>query len=168
MSAELLVRFVVGALHRGVLDRAVHPLDLTVRPRMVWLRPPALNAVTGADAVERTPPEARRRPVAILGKISELNAVVGERRVDAVGNGLDQGFEDGGRRGHVRLQLQANEGECARPIDRHIAVRPASRRADFDEINVEDAGRIALEESLIADPNKAESPSRSPTWVNLL
>ena len=53
---------------------------------MVWLRPPALNAVTGADAVERTPPEARRRPVAVLGKISELNAVVGKHGVDAVGD----------------------------------------------------------------------------------
>ena len=78
---------------------------------MVWLCPPALDAVTGADAVERTPLEARRLPVAVLGKIGELNAVVGEGRVDAVGKGLDQGFEDGGRCGHVRLQLQANEGD---------------------------------------------------------
>ena len=53
---------------------------------MVWLCQPALNAVKGADAVGRTPLEARRRPVAVLGKIGELNAVVGERHVDAVGD----------------------------------------------------------------------------------
>lgn len=40
-SFELRVFVVVIAFHRCLLDRAVHALDLTVRPEMVRLQPPA-------------------------------------------------------------------------------------------------------------------------------
>lgn len=36
----------------GLLDGAVHPLDLTIGPRMLHLGQPVLDAVLAADAVE--------------------------------------------------------------------------------------------------------------------
>ncbi len=49
---ELFVGLVVVALDRGILDGAVHPLDLTVGPRMVGLGQAMLDAVLVADAIE--------------------------------------------------------------------------------------------------------------------
>jgi len=37
MGAELVVVFVIEAFYRCVFDRAVHPLDLAIGPRVVWL-----------------------------------------------------------------------------------------------------------------------------------
>ena len=142
------MRFVMEALDRCVLDCPVHALDLAVGPRMVGFCQPALDAVTGASAVERMASEPCCWSVTVLRKISELNAVVGEHSVDAVGDGLDQGFEEGGGCRHVRLHLQPHEGEFARSIDRHLKAQLAFRCADFSEINVEEADRIALEARL--------------------
>lgn len=52
MRSKLVVAVVVVALDRRLLDRAVHPLDLSVGPRMVHLGKPMLDVVLVADAVE--------------------------------------------------------------------------------------------------------------------
>ena len=52
---ELVVGVVVVALDCGVLDGAVHPLDLTVGPRMVGFGQAMLDAVLVADAIEHVP-----------------------------------------------------------------------------------------------------------------
>ena len=43
---------VVVALDSGVLNRAVHPFDLAIGPRMVWLHQLVLYPVCFADHVE--------------------------------------------------------------------------------------------------------------------
>ena len=43
---------VMEAFNGRFLDRAVHPLDLTVGPGMVWLGEPMLNAIRLTDHVE--------------------------------------------------------------------------------------------------------------------
>lgn len=43
------------ALDRGVLDGAVHPLDLTVRPGTAWLGQAMLDPGLLAGRVERMP-----------------------------------------------------------------------------------------------------------------
>ena len=52
MLAELVVAFVVEALDRRILDGAVHPFDLTVRPRMFWPGRPMLNVGLCAGVFE--------------------------------------------------------------------------------------------------------------------
>lgn len=52
MAAELVVAVVVVALDGRVLDRAVHPFDLTVGPRMVRLGQPMLDAMALAGPIE--------------------------------------------------------------------------------------------------------------------
>jgi hypothetical protein len=44
MPAKTVMRLVVEAPHRGVLDGTVHPFDLPVRPGMVKLGEAMLNA----------------------------------------------------------------------------------------------------------------------------
>ncbi len=82
---ELFMGVVVVALDRRVLDRAVHPLDLTVGPRMVHLCQPVLDVMLAADAVE----DVLAVPDVLLAR-RELEAQVGEHRMDAVRHGLDE------------------------------------------------------------------------------
>lgn len=65
--AELIVVVVVEPLDGGLLDRAVHPFDLPVRPGMFHFGEPVLDAVVVADAVED-----------VLA-VGELDSVVGEQ-----------------------------------------------------------------------------------------
>lgn len=52
MAFELRVIVVVIALHRGVLDLPVHPLDLPVGPGVVRLGQPVLDPIGLADHVK--------------------------------------------------------------------------------------------------------------------
>jgi hypothetical protein len=70
----------MAALNGGLLDRSVHPLNLTIGPRMVWLGQPALDAVR--INVEHMGAPACRRSETILWQIGELDAVVGEDGID--------------------------------------------------------------------------------------
>src|SRR3546814_2074053 len=52
MPAELAVVVIVETFDGGLLDRAVHPLDLAIRPGMLHLGQPVLDGVVAADAVK--------------------------------------------------------------------------------------------------------------------
>jgi hypothetical protein len=57
VPAELIVAVVVEALDGGVLDGAVHPLDLTVGPGVLGLGGAVLDVVPGAGELESVGPE---------------------------------------------------------------------------------------------------------------
>lgn len=86
MAAKLIVTVVVEAFDGGVLDCPVHPLDLAVGPGMVGLGEAVLDPVRLADRVETHLPGIDGVPVP--GLLSELDAVIGQDRVDPVGNHL--------------------------------------------------------------------------------
>ena len=73
------MRFVVEALHRRLLDRAVHSFDLPIRPGMLELGyamlDPMLPAHTVKDVLEG---------VDVTGAVRELNAVIRENGVEPV------------------------------------------------------------------------------------
>ncbi len=75
MCLQLIVRFVVVALDRRLLESAVHALDLAVGPRVVGLGKPVLDIVGAADLVEAVDTPAGGLAVAVLGQLSELDAV---------------------------------------------------------------------------------------------
>jgi len=88
------------------LDRAVHALDLAIGPGMVHLCQAMLDPVLRADPVE----DVLHR-IAILFAVCELDAVVGEDRVDSVGQRRDEITQELGS-GHLAgLLLQPHEGE---------------------------------------------------------
>src|SRR4051812_34457037 len=100
------MRLIVIALNGRVLDCSIHPLDLPVSPRVVDLRQPVLDAVLFTDAVE----QMLERPL-ILEAIGELDAVIGEDDMNAVGHGGGQTAEEltGRGAGLVFMQLGVSE-----------------------------------------------------------
>ena len=124
MAAELVVIVLVEAFDNRFLERAVHPVDLAVGPRMLDLGQTMLDAVFPAAHVEHVRDPGRGRAVGIARREGELDAVVGQNRVDLVGNRLDQGDEKG-RGGDPRgLCLQPDKGEFARPINGYEEMEP--------------------------------------------
>ncbi len=73
MTAQLRVAVVVIPLHCCVLDRAVHPFDLAVCPRMIWFGQPVFDSVGLADHVEAHGPRIYCVPVS--GLLCKLDAV---------------------------------------------------------------------------------------------
>jgi len=67
------------------LDRAIHPLDLAIRPRMPHLREAVLNPVLATNVVEDV-----CKGVRIQAAVGELNAVVGQHGVDPIGQRVQQ------------------------------------------------------------------------------
>src|SRR6187200_1180212 len=52
VAPELRMAAVVVALNGGLFDGPVHPLDLTVGPRVIGLGQPMLDAIAAAGSVE--------------------------------------------------------------------------------------------------------------------
>ncbi len=84
--------FVVEAFDGRFLDCAVHPLDLIVGPRVVRHGEAVFDVVCLADPVVAH--LARRCGVTIARLVGELDAIVGQDRVDAMGYGFQQVFEE--------------------------------------------------------------------------
>src|SRR4051794_37756421 len=129
---ELLVAVVVIALDGGILDGAVHPLDLAVGPGVVHLRQPMLDAVLVADAVE----DVAAVPDVLLAW-GELHAVVGQHGMDTVGDGLDQVAQEVGGLHLSGASDQADEGELAGAVDGHEKTELAFLGADLGDVDVE-------------------------------
>ena len=140
---------VVVAVDSRFLDGPVHPLDLTVGPRMVGLGQAVLDAVGSADLVEAVHAVAGGPAVAISGQVGELNAVVGQDGVQAVGHGRDQSVQEACGARPVGLLMQLGEGELGGPIDRDEQVELARFGADLGNVDVEIADRIGLELALV-------------------
>src|SRR3546814_7277478 len=105
MPAELVVVVVVETLDCSFLDRAVHPLDLTIRPRMLHSGESVLDAVVAADAVEDV-----FEGVPVLLAVGKLDAVVGEHSVNGVGNGGNEVAQElGGYYAGLFMQLRVVE-----------------------------------------------------------
>ena len=114
--------FVVEAFDGRLLDRAVHPFDLSVGPRMVRLCEPVLDVVCLADHVEAH--LARPGSVPVSGLLGELDAVVGQDRVDSVRHRCQQVLEELPRRSSIGLVDQLGDREAS---GRSVLGAPASR-----------------------------------------
>lgn len=98
---ELIVSIVMVALDGRFLDRAVHALDLAIGPGMLDLGQPMFDAILLAAHIERMCRVSCRRAVRVARR--ELDPIVGENRVDLVGDSRDQSFEEGRGGGPSRL-----------------------------------------------------------------
>ena len=95
MPAELIMAVVVVAFDGRVLDGSVHPFDLTVGPGMVDLGEAVLDVVLATAHGEHVRHIASSRAGGVARRIPELDAVVGQDRVDLVRHGCDQGGQEG-------------------------------------------------------------------------
>ena len=88
MTAQLVMAVVVEAFDGRPLDGLVHPLDLSISPRMIGLCQAMLDVVALTRAIERMGSELRRWTVAVHRQACELDAVVGQHDTDVIGDGL--------------------------------------------------------------------------------
>lgn len=145
VPADLCVAIVVIVFDGGVLDGPVHPFPLSVRPRMIDLGEPALDAVLAAAHSEHVGDVASVRTVSVARGKAELDAIVGQDRVDLVREGRDQGDQER-RGGHpVGAFHQLHEGDFARPINGDKQNQLAFSRLDLSDVDVEEADGVGLE-----------------------
>ena len=90
---KLVVAVVVVAFDSRFFEGAVHPLHLAIGPWVVGLGQAVFDVVLAADLVEAVNPVMGGPAVSISWQVGELDAVVGEDRVQPIGDGLDQRFE---------------------------------------------------------------------------
>ena len=143
MAAELVVVVVMEAFDSGVLDRAVHPLDPAIGPRVVWLFEAVLDPVGLTDHVEAHWPGIDG--VAVSRLHCELNAVVGENGVDVVGHCVEHVLQKLPRRPPVRLFNEFGHGELSGAVDADKEIELIFCRLHLGNIDVEEPNRVALE-----------------------
>lgn len=134
---------VVEALDGRLIDGAVHPLDLTIGPRVVRLGEPVLDIVRFADNVEAHLP--RPYGVTVARLLGELDAIVGQDCVNAIGHGFQQVFEELPRRPPISLVDQLGDGELAGAVDADEQVELAFGSLHLSDIDVKEADRVAHE-----------------------
>ena len=83
--------------------------------------------------------------ICVAWREGELDAVVGQHRVDLVWHGGDQGDQEGRSRGPASSGDGLDEGELAGPVDCYIQIELALGGSDLGDVDVEVADRVALE-----------------------
>ena len=151
MAAELFVVVIVEALHGRILDSAVHAFDLAIGPGMPDLGEAVLDPVLFAAHVEHMGDPGCCRAVGVAWREGELNAIVGQNRVDLVWNRLDQRDEEGRGCDPVCFRLQPDKGKFARPINGNEQIELALGGLHLGDVDVEEADRVAFELPLRGD-----------------
>src|SRR5262249_42721872 len=146
--AKLVVAVVVVAPNGRLFESTVHPLDLPVRPRMIWLCQLMLNLVRSTEQNEHIGLPSLSRTLTVLWQITELDAVVGEYGVNFVGDDCDHGLQQGRCRISVSLLVELRESKLRCAVNRDKQVKFAFFSAHFSDIDVEVADRVPLERLL--------------------
>lgn len=137
MLPQLLMGVVVVAIDGRLFERAVHPLDLTIRPRMTGIGQPMFNPMFGTDAVKQQP-----EGVAVGRTIGELDAVIRQDGMDLVGHSRNQMAQelDCHWSGHPLVQFGESEFGGAVNGDKQIEL--ACFGLHFGDVEVKIADRI--------------------------
>ena len=143
MRSQLIVGFVVEAFYSRVLDRSVHPLDLTAGPRMVGLGQAVLDPVGFADHVETHWPGIDG--VAVPGFLGELDAVIGENGVDPIGHGFQQMLEELPGRLCVSRCNELSDDKFGRSVNAYKEIELTFSRLHLGNVDMEEADGVALE-----------------------
>src|ERR1700709_25673 len=134
---------IVEALDGRLLDGSVHPLDLTIGPRVVRLGKPVLDIVRLTDHVEAHLP--RPSGVAVARLLGELDAIVGQDCMYPVGHGFQQVFEELPGGSPVSLFDELGDRKFTRTVDADEQIELAFGGLHLGDIDVKEADRVALE-----------------------
>jgi len=104
----------------AIFDGALHPFDLAIGPGMIGLGEAVRNPVCLADHVEAHRPGVDGVPVPWL--LCELDAIVGEDRMDLVGHDLEHMLKEFPSCLPVCLIDELGHGELARAVDAYEQV----------------------------------------------
>jgi hypothetical protein len=81
----------------------------------------------------------------VLPGVCEVSSVVGEDRVDLVGDGVDPPTREVARCQASHFLMQLDEGELRRSVDCDEQIEFAVRGSDFGDVDMELADRVSLE-----------------------
>jgi hypothetical protein len=102
-----------------------------------------LDAIGFANDVE--PAQARENRAAVSRLLGELDAVVGQDRVELVRNDDQDLLQELARGSTGGLLTEPGDGKLRRPINGYEQVKLAFACADLGDVDVEEADRVALE-----------------------
>jgi len=142
VAPQIVDRGVVEGADGRVLDGANHPFGLPVGPRVIRLGEPVLYIMFGADASEDVGDGAALNPLVVL---DELNAVVGQHRVDLVGDSHEQSLEEAGGDQLRRLPVDPGEDQLGCAVDGHEQIGLAALVAQLGDVEVEVADLVGFE-----------------------
>ena len=129
-----------------LFDRAVHSLGLTIRPGVIGFCQPVLDAILGADAIEDMGAKiSSRGSVPVLRQIGEGHAIIGEYRMDFVGEGFDDVPQEVSAVHLAGVLMEFDIGELRDPIDRQEHVKFAFSEPQFADIDMDVADRRVCE-----------------------
>lgn len=120
MLTKLLVVFVIEAPDGGFLDGSIHSLDLTIGPGWFRFGQPMIHVVLRAGEVESMGAEEFASfdgffdlgdSGAAAARYGEVDAVVGENRMDLVGRGRDETAKEVGGNLGRRFLMQFDKGD---------------------------------------------------------
>jgi hypothetical protein len=145
VRSQLVVGFVEAAFDGGVVDGSVHAFDLPTGPWMLGLCQPMIDVVLGAGLFEGVRPNGfsgvegaldvwRRRARIAWG--GEMGSVVGEERVDLVGDDGDPSAEKVHRGAARHLLVQLDESELRRSVDGDKQVEFALPGSNFSDVDM--------------------------------
>lgn len=143
MGSQLGMAVVMVAFDRCLFDSPVHPLDLAVGPWMLHLGQTMLDAVFVADPIEDV-----MEGVFVACLIGELDAVIGQHRMDRIGDGRDQVAQELGSDHLACFPMQFDKGELAGSVDCHEQTQLAFGGLNLGDVDVEVADRVGFELSL--------------------
>ena len=143
MAAKLIVTVVVIPLHRCILDRAVHPFDLTVCPRMIWLGQPVLDTVRLADQIEAHLAGCHAVPVPRL--LCKLDAVIRQDCVDMIWHCFEQMLQKLPCCFTIGFLNKLGDRELAGSVNGNKQMQLPFLSPDLGDIDVEITDWISLE-----------------------
>ena len=115
---EFLGALVVEALDGSFLNRAVHALDLAVRPRVRWFGQAVLHAVCAADAVKTVPTWQE-----LVRLRHKLHSVVGQYGMHFVGQLVEHAPQKLSRDDPFSPRMQLSKRYFAGTVNSHKNAR---------------------------------------------
>ena len=143
MRAQLIVIFVMEAFDSRVLDRPVHPFDLSIGPGVVRLGQAVLYTIGLADHVEPHGPGIDR--VAIARLLGELDTIVGQDGMDPIGHGFEHVLQELPGRFSVSRCNELSDGELGSSVNAYKEIELTFGGLYLSNINVEEPDGVALE-----------------------
>ncbi len=156
---------VVEQFEGRVLDGAVHAFGLAVGPRMIRLGEPVLDAVLDADPVENVQAEkSTAGAAAVFGQVGEGHSVVGQHRVDLVGEGRRDVAQKSRALYLAGAVVELDIGELRHAINGQEHDQLAVRMTQFAAVDVDIADRVCANRPrfvIVSLVGSRETPWRS-------
>ncbi len=143
MRPQLLMAVVMEAFDSCILDRAVHPLKLPIRPGMTGFRQAMFDPVGLADPVKAHGTRLGR--IAITGLFSELAAVIDQNGMNPIRDNAQEMFEEFPGRLPVGFLSQLCDGKFTRPINGHKEIQLTLSGLDLGDIEMKEPNRVTFE-----------------------